>query len=79
MNLWSSRFWNFKSSDEDYFIFTLGKHFPSLQSRWEIDGIAPRHVYQEAAEAGMLCPDAPREFGGAGGTFLDQAIVVEEQ
>ena len=31
-----------------------------------------------AAQAGLLCPQVPEEFGGAGGDFRHNAVVIEE-
>ena len=46
--------------------------------QWEKDGIVSREVWLKAGEAGLLCPNIPEEYGGAGADFLYSAVVVEE-
>lgn len=38
-----------------------------------------RELWLKAGEAGLLGTDTPEEHGGIGGTFLDAAIIMEEQ
>ena len=45
---------------------------------WEKEGIVPRSLWRKAGEAGLLCTEAPEEYGGIGGDFLFGAITVEE-
>jgi len=37
--------------------------------RWEKAGVVDREVWNKAGEAGLLCPGAPEEYGGAGGDW----------
>ncbi|GJL97157.1 MAG: acyl-CoA dehydrogenase [Hyphobacterium sp.] len=37
--------------------------------RWEKAGVVDREVWNKAGEAGLLCPAAPEEYGGAGGDW----------
>ncbi|MBI1235765.1 MAG: acyl-CoA dehydrogenase [Alphaproteobacteria bacterium] len=37
--------------------------------RWEKEGVVDREVWTKAGEAGLLCPAAPEEYGGAGGDW----------
>ena len=46
--------------------------------QWEKDGIVSRDVWLAAGEAGLLCPNIPEEYGGAGADFLFSAIIIEE-
>jgi acyl-CoA dehydrogenase len=46
--------------------------------RWESDGIVPREVWVEAGKIGLLCPSVPEEYGGVGGDFLFNAVLIEE-
>ncbi len=46
--------------------------------KWEAAGIVDRSLWDRAGEAGLLCPQAPVEYGGAGGTFKHNAVVIEE-
>jgi alkylation response protein AidB-like acyl-CoA dehydrogenase len=45
---------------------------------WEEAGCVPRELWNKAGEMGLLCPDAPEEYGGPGGNFLFNVIVSEE-
>lgn len=45
---------------------------------WEDAGMVPRVAWLKAGEMGMLGPDVPLEYGGAGGDFLFNAVVHEE-
>jgi acyl-CoA dehydrogenase len=47
-------------------------------AEWEKEGVVPRELWLKAAEAGLLCPAIPTEFGGGGGDFLHSAVVIEE-
>ena len=37
--------------------------------RWEKAGVVDRDIWTKAGEAGLLCPAAPEEYGGAGGDW----------
>ncbi len=45
---------------------------------WEKAGVVPRELWSKAGEVGLLCPDAPEDYGGVGGDFLFNVIVSEE-
>jgi len=47
-------------------------------SQWEDDGFTPRQIWRRAGEVGLLGTSVPEEFGGAGGDFKFDAIVLEE-
>ncbi len=38
-----------------------------------------RDLWNRAGELGLLCASVPEEYGGGGGTFLHEAILIEEQ
>ena len=38
-----------------------------------------RELWNKAGELGLLCLSVPEEYGGGGGTFAHEAIVIEEQ
>jgi acyl-CoA dehydrogenase len=46
--------------------------------RWEREGQVPRGFWTDAGAAGLLCPMVPEVYGGAGGDYLFNAIVLEE-
>jgi acyl-CoA dehydrogenase len=45
---------------------------------WEEAGAAPRDIWLKAGAAGLLGTSIPEEFGGAGGDFLYDSVVLEE-
>ena len=47
-------------------------------SKWEDDGFTPREIWRRAGEVGLLGTSIPEEYGGAGGDFKFDAIVLEE-
>jgi acyl-CoA dehydrogenase len=51
---------------------------PETLDRWREAGMVDRDFWRKAGEAGLLCPSVPEEFGGAGGDFRHEMVVVEE-
>ncbi len=47
-------------------------------AEWEENKIVPREVWRRTGELGFLCCSMPEEYGGAGGDWLYNVIVVEE-
>ena len=45
---------------------------------WEEAGYTPRDIWLRAGEMGLLGTGIPEEYGGSGGDFLWDAIVIEE-
>lgn len=52
----------------------IAPHF----ERWEKVGMVDRSLWQAGGAAGLLCPQIPEAFGGPGGSFKHNSIVVEE-
>lgn len=48
------------------------------QTQWREQGRAEPDAWLKAGAVGMLLPDVPHEYGGGGGTFAHQAVVIEE-
>ncbi|XHE56373.1 acyl-CoA dehydrogenase family protein [Phaeobacter sp. BS34] len=46
--------------------------------QWVADRQAPRAIWQQAGEAGLLCRTIPTDYGGHGGDFRDSVIIIEE-
>jgi acyl-CoA dehydrogenase len=56
--------------------FTEKELLPHID-RWEEEGKIPREVWLKAGEAGLLCPQVPEEYGGAGGNFAHDAVLID--
>lgn len=50
---------------------------PSFEA-WEDDHMVPRKLWNTLGEAGLLCPDMPEEYGGAGTSPLVTLALIEE-
>ncbi|MGH7293532.1 MAG: acyl-CoA dehydrogenase family protein [Polyangiaceae bacterium] len=48
------------------------------QPRWQEQRRADPDAWTRSGAIGMLLPDVPQEYGGGGGTFAHEAIVLEE-
>jgi acyl-CoA dehydrogenase len=57
--------------------FAASKIAPNFQ-QWEDAGIIDRSLLNAGGTAGLLCPQVPEEFGGAGGDFRHNAVIIEE-
>jgi acyl-CoA dehydrogenase len=49
---------------------------PERLAKWRADGVVERDVWRKAGEAGLLCVSAPEEFGGMGGDFRHEAVIM---
>jgi acyl-CoA dehydrogenase len=47
-------------------------------AQWEEDGYTPREIWQRAGEVGILGTSISEDYGGAGGDFKFDAVVLEE-
>ncbi len=47
--------------------------------QWEKDGVAPRSIWRQAGEHGLLCVNIPEAYGGGGADRLAAAVLIEEQ
>jgi acyl-CoA dehydrogenase len=57
--------------------FIVAEYVPHLD-RWNEEGIYDRAVWSKAGAAGLLCAAMPEEYGGAGGTFAHEAVIIRE-
>lgn len=72
-----------KTDDLVLFEEEVGKFFkrelyPHVE-KWREQGVVDRWAWEKAGEAGLLCASMPEEFGGAGGTFAYEQILIEQQ
>ena len=49
------------------------------EARWAKEGIVDREVWRKAGAAGILCASVPQAYGGAGGDYFHEAIILYEQ
>ncbi|MBI1180279.1 MAG: acyl-CoA dehydrogenase [Alphaproteobacteria bacterium] len=54
------------------------KEMAPRHADWEKAGCVPREFWLKAGEQGLLCPQVPEEYGGAGGDYRYLAVVDEE-
>lgn len=57
--------------------FIVQEMLPSNE-QWEEQGQVDRDLWIKAGEAGLLCCDVAEEYGGFGGDFLFNVVVIEE-
>lgn len=48
------------------------------RDRWRREGCVDRAVWSAAGAAGLLCLAIPEQYGGGGGTFRHEAVLIEE-
>ncbi|MBL4792963.1 acyl-CoA dehydrogenase family protein [Citromicrobium bathyomarinum] len=72
--------------DEEISIFAdavgkfYEKHVPEKRVlKWREDGQVEREFWREAGEAGLLGVSVPEEYGGHGGDFRHDLVVIDQQ
>ena len=70
------------SSDHEMFRDTvrafLAAEVVPHYADWEDEGKTPRGIWRRAGEIGLLGTSVPEAYGGSGGNFLWDAVVIEE-
>jgi acyl-CoA dehydrogenase len=64
----------FRKSVHDF----IQKEFMPHQIRWREQHRPDDEAWKAAGAAGLLLADVPEEYGGGGGSFIHEAVVVEE-
>src|SRR4051812_32777876 len=54
------------------------QEFVPQQNRWREQHRPDAQAWRQAGAAGLLLTDVPEEYGGGGGTFAHEAVVLEE-
>jgi acyl-CoA dehydrogenase len=49
---------------------------PEKVAKWRENGIVDREMWLKAGRAGLLCVAGPEEYGGMGGTFAHEAVIM---
>ncbi len=71
--------------DEDLQIFSdsVRKFFEREalphNERWNQEGKIDRDFWNKAGDAGLLCVTIPEEYGGMGGDFRHEAVIVQQE
>ncbi len=55
------------------------REFSAHEEQWADEGIMPREMWNKAGKAGLLCAGIPKKYGGAGGTFAHETVILYEQ
>jgi len=58
-----------------FFTTELGPH----QARWEEQGLVDRDAWTKTGAAGFLLAEMPVEYGGSGGDYRHETVIMEEQ
>lgn len=64
----------FRDTVRQFILEELAPH----QARWREQHRPDAEAWTKAGETGILLPDVPAEYGGGGGTFAHEALVLEE-
>jgi acyl-CoA dehydrogenase len=54
------------------------KEFLPHNDRWIEQGMVDRDAWLKAGEAGLLCAEMPTEYGGGGGDYRYETVIMEE-
>ena len=55
------------------------QEFVPLREKWVQQGEVDRDAWLKAGEAGLLCAEMPTEYGGGGGDYRHETVIMEEQ
>tara|TARA_Y100001933_G_scaffold237203_1_gene259822 strand:- start:4907 stop:6064 length:1158 start_codon:yes stop_codon:yes gene_type:complete len=55
------------------------QEFKPQNEKWLAQGKVDREAWNKAGEAGLLCAEIPEEYGGGGGDYRHETVIMEEQ
>src|SRR3954465_11117782 len=64
----------FRKTVRQFIETELAPHHP----RWAAQGHPDAEAWVKAGRIGLLLPDVPEDYGGGGGSFAHEAVVIEE-
>jgi acyl-CoA dehydrogenase len=64
----------FRRSVQHFIETELAPH----HARWEQQGYPDAEAWLRAGKLGLLLADVPEQYGGGGGTFAHEAVIIEE-
>jgi len=56
----------------------IEKEFTPVAKKWEEQGFVDREACLKAGQSGLLCASIPEKWGGGGGNFKHEMVLVEE-
>ena len=70
------------TEEQNFFRETVSKFIKKeilpYHKKWEEAGVVPKELWYQAGHAGLLCPNVPQSYGGIGGDFRFNIIIIEE-
>jgi acyl-CoA dehydrogenase len=57
----------------------FAQEFAPLNDKWIEQGKVDRDAWLKAGQAGLLCAEIPLEYGGGGGDYRHETVIMEEQ
>ncbi|MCY4264747.1 MAG: acyl-CoA dehydrogenase family protein [Gammaproteobacteria bacterium] len=54
------------------------REFAPRASKWDEQGFVDRDAWYKAGEAGLLCASIPQQWGGGGGDFRHEMVLLQE-